>query len=579
MDVMATNDKMDDTCFGGADITNAPFSSEIKKTSSWKHIGGTRLEFTNTELIQYGSLECSVSGGSSLTKPIAPKRLIAQRIVPWRQSHPNDESFLLKANAKTNNDENENLDMTTINAMLLTVKSAMVFQDVHDSCQTFVYIPRSLHTASLTEYHTNNKTSSSSTVAVQEKGMKKTKKRVSTTTLNPEEKTTNSSTSNITVEEKEKENEPLIEAVEPEELEKLYQTCLETNEPTPRSFSQIVAKSILDTDTIIPRNLLVSSFQIQNNDDSGNTDSNNPRLLPLQVGIRLALSSNDKFLQHHHALTCKSALSKKSRKKFKKMSPMQVLEDQVLNLLSLLAIQYCDSPVIFRNLVQELSMGVSHDLRNVIYQHFELNQDEEVQEEDERPSMPTKASTNKERVPAVTPATTIKTTVMDPSLPSNKPRPTLSAVQQAFPAGPSSETDILQQKVSLTQSRSTRKNSLVPNQKRKYVGSHFASGLSNVSSLFRQVKVPKAAAAAVAPKRRKSSSLLLEPRRSHASQGPSKRPRTICFERAQQVITETPAKKLAFDVSPHSSFSPMPSHGQNARLVAQQALKAARRKL
>jgi hypothetical protein len=128
---------------------------------------------------------------------------------------------------------------------------------------------------------------------------------------------------------------------------------------------------------------------------------------------------------------------------------------------------------------------------------------------------------------------------------------------------------IIKQKVSLTQSRSTRKNSLVPNQKRKYVGSHFGSGLSNVSTLFRQVKVP---APKPAPKARQEPTIRLEPRRR-----PLKRPRTIAFERAQQVISETPAKQRLY-ASPHA-FSPMRSDSQNARLVAQEALAAARRKL
>ena len=162
----------------------------------------------------------------------------------------------------------------------------------------------------------------------------------------------------------------------------------------------------------------------------------------------------------------------------------------------------------------------------------------------------------------------------DPSL-------TLPAMQPEK-KDPSRQSDddcmsILKQKVSLTQSRSTRKNSLVPNQKRKYVGSHFASGLSNVSSLFRQVKVPKAPAAAVVPKRTTKPTIRLEPRRP-GGLPPLKRPRTIAFERAKQVITETPAKKILY-ASPHDSFSPMPSNGQNARLVAQEALAAARRKL
>ena len=94
-----------------------------------------------------------------------------------------------------------------------------------------------------------------------------------------------------------------IEAVEPDKLETLYQSCLDTNEPTPRIFSRIVAKSLVDMDMV--GNWLVSSFQIQNE------STDNPRLLPLQTCLRLALAPNAKFLKLHYKVTCKSAVSRK----------------------------------------------------------------------------------------------------------------------------------------------------------------------------------------------------------------------------------------------------------------------------
>lgn len=556
---MSANDrKMDDTVFGGADhnAQSKVASSSNQKASSWKHIGYTRLEFTSSVLTT--SLDCSVSRGSLFSTITVPKRLLSQRIVPWRHAQTNKECFLLKSNTN-----NQNLDIKTMNAMLLSVKSAMLFQDAQHSCRTFAYVPRSLYTASLMEYNNTHNTTST---ALQERIMKKTTPKKVSTVSNPEKEMTNTSlTASVN-----DEMEPTvpIEAVEPDKLETLYQSCLDTNEPTPRIFSQIVAKSLVDMDMV--GNWLVSSFQIQNK------STDNPRLLPLQTCLRLALAPNAKFLKLHYKVTCKSAVSKKSRKKLKKMSPQEVLQDQVFNLLSLLAIRCCDPPVDFECLVKELCIGVSQDVVKVIFDYFEFHEKEEEQEP------PTKM----ERfVPAVTPATTTtKTTVKDPILPRNEP---LLAIQQENMAH--SETNdamsIIKQEVSLTQCRSTRKNSLVPNQKRKYVGSHFASGLSNVSTLFRQVKVPKATATAVAPKRMKpTTAIQLEPRRRcRAGDGPPlKRPRTTAFERrAKQVITETPAKKLVFYPPPHSSFSPMRSdHSQNARLLAQQALAAAaRRKL
>jgi hypothetical protein len=555
---MSANDrKMDDMLlFGGAHHKNAAQSKVASRRSnqkalSWKHIGDTRLEFTSSVLTT--SLDCSVSRGSLLSTPV-PKRLLSQRIVPWRHAQ-NKEGFLLKSNTN-----NQNLDIKTINAMLMSVKSAMLFQDAQDSCQTFAYVPRSLSTASLMEYNNTQKTTSTT---LEEKIAKKTTpKKVSTVSI-PEKEMTNTSLTAVN------EMDPVpIEAVEPDKLETLYQSCLDTNEPTPRIFSRIVAKSLVDMNMV--GNWLVSSFQIQNE------STDNPRLLPLQTCLRLALAPNAKFLKLYYKVTCNSAVSsKKSRKRLKKMSPQEVLLDQVFNLLSLLAIRCCDSPVDFENLVKELCIGVSQDVVKVIFDCFEFHEKEKEQE----------PTTKMERlVPAaVTPATTTttKTTVKDPILPRNEP---LLAIQQENMAH--SETNdamsIIKQDVSLTQCRSTRKNSLVPNQKRKYVGSHFASGLSNVSTLFRQVKVlPKATATAVAPEERMKPTIQLEParRRRLAGDGPPlKRPRTIVFERAKQVITETPAKKLVYP-SPHSSFSPMRADSQNARLLAQQALAAARRKL
>ena len=280
-----------------------------------------------------------------------------------------------------------------------------------------------------------------------------------------------------------------IEAVEPDKLETLYQSCLDTNEPTPRIFSQIVAKSLVDMDMV--GNWLVSSFQIQSE------STHNPRLLPLQTCLRLALAPNAKFLKLHYKVTCKSAVSKKSRKRLKKMSPHEVMLYEVFNLLSLLAIRCCDSPVDFESLVKELCIGVSQDVVKVIFDYFEFHEKEEEQEP------PTQME---QLVPAVTPATTItKTTVKDPILPRNEP---LLAIQQENMTH--SETNdamsIIKQEVSLTQCRSTRKNSLVPNQKRKYVGSHFALNF-NCLTLFRQVKVPKATITAVAPERMKPTTI------------------------------------------------------------------------
>ena len=173
----------------------------------------------------------------------------------------------------------------------------------------------------------------------------------------------------------------MIEAVEPAQLEQLYQACLETNEPTPPMFCQIVATSRLDKDILASTvaKLLVSSFEIQhkhdrNHGNNNTTENNNPRLLPLQVGIRLALLQNDKFQKCHQQVTYKSAVSKKSRKKIKNQSPQTVLQEQVLNLLSLLAIRCSNSPVDFGKLVRELCIGVCPDFANVIFEYFELQE-------------------------------------------------------------------------------------------------------------------------------------------------------------------------------------------------------------
>ena len=174
---MSSNDrKMGDIMFGGADQNNAQSKvasiSSNQKASSWKHIGYTRLEFTSSVLTT--SLDCSVSRGSLLSTTV-PKRLLSQRIVPWRHAQ-NKECFLLKSNTN-----NQNLDIKTMNAMLLSVKSAMLFQDAQDSCLTFAYVPRSLYTASLMEYNNTQKTTST---ALQEKIMKKTTpKKVSTISI------------------------------------------------------------------------------------------------------------------------------------------------------------------------------------------------------------------------------------------------------------------------------------------------------------------------------------------------------------------------------------------------------------
>jgi len=452
-----------------------------------------------------------------------PRTLVSERMVPCPRHH--DDCFLLHSNDDTPN--NESLHMGTINALLLSLKSAMVFQDGDDSSRHFLYAPRSLHTASLTEYNPRSRPKTSPSSASKSK-------RVSFETP-PAVAVDDMEDAASPVAETEEESLPTMKAVSPSELMRLYHQCLDTGNPTPRDFCRQVAVS--PKDFAILKDLLVTTIQLQQDDGA---KSDNLRLLQVQVGMRLALVTHSKFLKLHHEIVYKSASNKKIRKKLKHMAPQKVLEEQVLNLLSLLAIR-CDSPADFRVLVQQLCVGVPKDVVQCIYEYFELNDDDKIQQP----------------VPAVTPivAKTDSPLHSSPAQETTLPPP---VKREEIP----NKVSLLAKSISLTESRSTRKNPLVPNQKRKYVGSHFGTRLSNVSTLFRQVTVP------AVPKAIKQQQIKLEPR-------PPKRPRTISFQRAKKVITETPAKRLEYTLSPIGGGR---SDSQNARLVAQEALAAARRK-
>jgi hypothetical protein len=314
------------------------------------------------------------------------------------------------------------------------------------------------------------------------------------------------------------------------ELKQLYQECLETGTPAPLDLLRTVQVSVNDGNVKQCMDLLVTNTELQPHGISR-------RLLELQVGMRLALSvSCLEFRKLHHGLVCKRSTLRKVRKHIQKQTPQEVLEEQVLSLLSLLAIK-SDTPTNFQSTVRELvtTTRAAQETVNVIYDFFELHDDEDG----------------------------TSTVVFVPKLESKQIAlaPQKEEQQQKVEAKiiHAKENSLITQSVSLT--AAIRTNKLVPDQKRKYVGSHFSTKLSNVSALFRQVTVP-------VQKNRSKETQKEEEKR------PVKKPRVAVYSPPpkKQVVSETPAKR-------HSQMlSPMGPDSQNAFLVAQEALAARRRR-
>ena len=408
-----------------------------------------------------------------------------------------EQDFLLQSH------QDSNLHMGTINALLLNVKSSLLFCDQGDSSRNFIYSPRSLHTACLTE---DNPPSPTNTPSPKPKSRAVEKRLPLLQSSDDDDK------------------DPVTEVVMPVsllELKRLYHECLDSGVPSPLDFVREVLVSVDDScvGECLPL-LLMTYAEVPQNE-------NNRRLLELQIALRLALlssSGHPSFCHVHYDLVCKRASSKKMRANIKKQTPQQVLERELLNIFSLLAIR-CDSTVDFRSLVDELvtTTHAPHNLVNIIYDFFELRDSDD---EEECESTVPKAAPKRLLVPD------------EPKIHVN-------------------DNSLIGQSVSLT--ASIRKNALVPDQKRKYVGSHFNTKLSNVSALFRQVTVPV--------QRRKAR---------ESGERPLKKPRTAPLSRNKQVVSETPAAKR-YSQNSASTLSPMGPDSQNARLVAQEAL-AARRK-
>jgi hypothetical protein len=318
------------------------------------------------------------------------------------------------------------------------------------------------------------------------------------------------------------------------ELKQLYQECLETAKPGLLDLLRIVQVSVNDDNVKQCMDLLLTNAELQSSDT-------NRHLVELQVGMRLALLASCRtFRKLHYELVCKRANSKKMRKQTKQQTPQQVLERQLLNLFSLLAIK-SDTPTNFQSLVKELvtTTCAPQDLITLIYDFFELNEEEEEVEEEGESTV------------AVVPRTEPKWIALIPQKEEEEEPKIINA----------KEYSLIGQSISLT--ASIRKNKLVPDQKRKYVGSHFNTKLSNVSTLFRQVTVP------IQRKKSEETTKKLEEER------PVKKPR-VAFNlpppKKQVLVSETPAKRHS-----QPTLSPMGPDSQNAFLVAREAL-AARRK-
>jgi hypothetical protein len=230
---------------------------------------------------------------------------------------------------------------------------------------------------------------------------------------------------------------------------------------------------------------------------------------------------------------------KKTRQQRKKQTPQQALEQQLLNLLSLLAIQ-SDTPTNFQSLVRELvtTTGAPQDTVNVIYDFFELHDDDD--DDDKEVSTVSVVSKTEPKAMALVPR-------------KEEEEPTIIAAK---------ENSLIGQSVSLT--ASIRTNKLVPDQKRKYVGSHFNTKLSNVSALFRQVTVPVQKIRSKETKKVEETRPVKKPRVAFCPPPPPK----------QQVVSETPAKR--YSQTTGTTLSPMGPDSQNAFLVAQEALAARR---
>lgn len=408
-----------------------------------------------------------------------------------------EQDFLLQSH------QDSNLHMGTVNALLLSIKTSLLFCDQQDSFRNFIYSPRSLHTACLTEYNPSSPTNTPSP----KPQSRAVDKKLPLLQANDDDK------------------DPATEHIMPVtllELKRLYHECLDSGVPSPLDFMRQVQVSVDDScvGECLPL-LLMTCAEVPHNE-------NDRRLLELQIGLRLALLSSSSschpsFCNVHYEFVCKRACTKKMRKHVKKQTPQQVLETELLNLFTLLAIR-CDSSVDFRSYLDEVvtTTNAPHDLVNVIYDFFELR---ERNDEEERMSTVPKAEPKRLLVP-------------------DEPKINVK------------ENSLIGQSVSLT--ASIRKNTLVPDQKRKYVGSHFSTKLSNVSTLFRQVTVP-----------------VQRQKPKESEERPLKKPRTVPLSKNKQVVSETPAKRYSQNTA--STLSPMGPDSQNARLVAQEAL-AARRK-
>jgi hypothetical protein len=428
--------------------------------------------------------------------------------------------------------------MGTVNALLLNVKRSLLLADPEDSSRQFLYWPRSLHTACLTEYHP---TSSLSTKTQTPSPKRKSRALVEKESPLLQANNGDGIMDPVTGSNDESEPEQQVTPVTLLELKQLYQECLETNKPGPLDLLRKVQVSVNDDNVKqCMEDLLVTNVKLL----QANDDDTNYRLLELQVGMRLALLASCRtFRKLHHELVCKqrSTSCKKLRKKLKKQTPKKVLEDQLLHLFSLLAMK-SDTPTNFQSAVKDLvtTTRAPHDMVTVIYDFFELHDEEK----------------GAESSVALVPTTEPKPVVaLVPQKEGNDEEPKIIHAK---------ESSLIGQSVSLT--ASIRTNKLVPDQKRKYVGSHFNTKLSNVSTLFRQVTVP------IQKQKSKEETKKLEDERPVV-----KKARLVFYPplSKKQVISETPAKRQFQS----STLSPMGGQdSQDAFLVAQEALAARRSK-